>query len=486
MKKIVVVTMALILGASLVMATEILNMEGESVSIKAGPTQPGEKLSLLWLEAFVSPKKVKQERILNLGVRLTSKVEGVSASFDFAPKALSLDSSDGLNWSASYVLPDGVGNGLHVVKYDITGKRGSIQRTVEFFSETAATKKTTVIKKADAGNDQAWPLTIAKDSSALVTDGSSRRLKSGSMVVGLSKGSWYKVLFEDGKQGWVAAADVTEPLDEYCSLGYEAYSKKDYAKAIEYYKNTVEINPQFVKGHFWLAKSYAKAGNLDAAHDSIVEAMRLDNRDIDSKVFAGLLAKDFFDIAQVKFKAKRFNEAVAAYQKVVDLKPTSLVSWVQMGKSYDKLGFKDKAKSAWKSALRVDPNNRQLYALLGVDARSVALLDLDNNGRSARLRARKLPPALADDSLLIVKASKTNKGTKIEQAIKSVITLTKSLGSPVVEKGWKIAKKGRNVVVRYVCEQEQGALESFDWLVDVDTKRVSASNDNARLIMNRW
>ncbi|OGC23946.1 hypothetical protein A2291_05535 [candidate division WOR-1 bacterium RIFOXYB2_FULL_42_35] len=486
MKKIAIVAMTLILGASLVVGVETLDLEGETVSIKAGPTQPGENLSLLWLEAFVSPKTVKQERILNLGVRVTSKVEGVSATFDFAPKGLTLDSTDGLNWSANYIIPDGVANGLHIVKYDIAGKRGTIQRTVDFFSETIPAQDVKLVKQVDSEEGQAWPLTVSSTASALVVDGSSLKILPGAMVVGLAKVSWYKVLFEDGRQGWIAAANVSEPMDEYCALGYEAYTNKDYALAVEYYKNTVAMEPKFVKGHYWLAKCYAKAGNLDAAHDSIIEAIRLDDRDVDSKVFAGLLAKKFFDLGYAKFRAKRFNEAVTAYQKVIDLKPTSLVSWIEMGQSYKNLGFTDKARSAWKAALGVDPDNREVYALLGVDSRSVALLELDNKQITFPKTVAKLPPSLADDSLQIVKSGKTNKGTKIESALKSVITLTKSLGSPVVEKGWKIAKQGKNVVVRYVCEQERGVLESFDWLVDIDTKNVSASNDNARLIMNRW
>jgi hypothetical protein len=81
---------------------------------------------------------------------------------------------------------------------------------------------------------------------------------------------------------------------------------------------------------------------------------------------------------------------------------------------------------------------------------------------------------------------KTSKGTRLESAIKSVVALTKSLGTPVVVKGWQIRKKGEKSIVKYVCEQSGGALETFDWLVDVDTRQVLPGNDNARLLMSRW
>jgi hypothetical protein len=93
---------------------------------------------------------------------------------------------------------------------------------------------------------------------------------------------------------------------------------------------------------------------------------------------------------------------------------------------------------------------------------------------------------LADDSLVIVKNTKTNKGTKIESALRSVITLTKSLGTPVVEKGWNIQNKVDGAIVVFICEQGSGAQESFEWKVDVDSKHVSACNENARLLMARW
>ena len=95
-------------------------------------------------------------------------------------------------------------------------------------------------------------------------------------------------------------------------------------------------------------------------------------------------------------------------------------------------------------------------------------------------------PLIADDSLQIVQAGKTDKGTRIDSAIRSVVALTKSLGTPIAEKGWAIKKRGEKVVVSYLCQQGSGALESFDWLVDVDTRRVIPSNSNARLLMSRW
>jgi len=56
----------------------------------------------------------------------------------------------------------------------------------------------------------------------------------------------------------------------------------------------------------------------------------------------------------------------------------------------------------------------------------------------------------------------------------------------VVEKGWKTQKNGDKYLVRYLCEQGVGVVEAFEWLVDIDTKHLSANNDNAKILMERW
>jgi hypothetical protein len=64
--------------------------------------------------------------------------------------------------------------------------------------------------------------------------------------------------------------------------------------------------------------------------------------------------------------------------------------------------------------------------------------------------------------------------------------MTKSLGTPIVEKGWQVRRRGEKFLVSFLCVQSGGALDSFDWLVDVDTRQVQPHNDNARLLMSRW
>ena len=187
----------------------------EDISLKAGPTNPGEKLSLVWVESYVYPKVVREERVVSLGVRTASKVASVRASFDFAEESVDLTSHNGMQWGGAYRIPDGAEAGLHLVRYAISGKKGSIQRTVDFFLEkdTALAHKGATAFGGEVYSSSGWPLTITSTCSALV-EGLPRILYPGQSVTGISKIPWYKVIFEDGEEGWVSSSMVEEPLEE--------------------------------------------------------------------------------------------------------------------------------------------------------------------------------------------------------------------------------------------------------------------------------
>jgi len=483
-------------------ASEITGINRDEISLKAGPTQPGEKLSMVWLEALVYPRVVKNEKVISLGVRLTSKVEKVIAGFDFANNNVELSSDDSLYWSGALKLPEGISEGIHVVRYNISSPQGSLQRTVEFFVENSGAEiRMGALGEGEVYRAQGWPLKVTENTSALV-GGSARVLYKGQKVIGLTKVPWYKVVFEDGEIGWVSSIKVEEPIQEYFQLGLGAYRKRKFASAVGFFKDTTAIDPKFVKGHFWAAKSYLKMDNLDAAYSSVIEAIRLNERDIDSKVLANELAQRYYAIASRKFRSGRYHEAIVVYQKIIELKPTSVASWVELGKSYAKLGLKNDARGAWSQALSYDSTNQTVLALLNIESREIAVaqsvqpeqpaavVNVEKVARPKPLRAAKpssdVPALVADDSLVIVKAEKTRKGTSIESALRSVLSLTKSLGTPIAEKGWEVKERGQKFLVRYLCEQGTGALESFEWLVDVDSRKVAAYNDNARLLMTRW
>ncbi|MDD5594538.1 MAG: tetratricopeptide repeat protein, partial [Candidatus Margulisbacteria bacterium] len=443
----------------------------DNLSLKAGPTEPGEKLSLPWIESFVYPKQVREERIISLGVRTASKIKEVSAAFDFDKEQVKLTSSDGLSWSGTAKIPAGAPVGAHIVRYYIADRRGSIQRTVEFFIELPAPAgAVSSVSRGEVAQGSGWPLTVIS-SCVAYSNNAVRNLRAGQVLVSLSKMPWYKVMFEDGKEGWVPASYVKEPTDDYYLQGYGSYKIKDYPSAVRFYQKALAVDPKLVKGYLWLAKSYLAQGELDLASEAVRQALRLDDRDLESRVVADTLAQKLYLGAHAKLREGRLYEAVAGFRKTLELKPNSLTAWLEIGQGYQRLGFEAEARDAWREALKIDPENKTIRALLGSE---MAVAAADRPARTALAETKpaggiknNVAPMVADDSLQILKKEKTSKGTRIEAAIKSVVALTKSLGTPIAEKGWQIKKQGEKFLVSYLCEQSGGALESFDWLVDV-------------------
>ena len=277
---------------------------------------------------------------------------------------------------------------------------------------------------------------------------------------------------------------VKEPTDDYARQGDQAYASRNYTAAAKFYQNAVAIDPAYVKGYVGLAKCYLIQADIERAYDSILQATRLDGRDMDSRVVAEKVAERFAAGANRKMSSGRLHEAIADYRKALDLKADEVGPWLEMGRCYRRLGLETEARDSWRMGLKADPDNRDLRSLLGL---SLAASDRrQNSDRIAARSPKNVSALIADDSIAIIKQEKTNKGTQIEAAIRSVVSLTKSLGTPIAEKGWQIRRSGQKFLVSYLCEQSGGALESFDWLVDVDTRHVTPRNENARVLMSRW
>ncbi|MFA5114334.1 MAG: tetratricopeptide repeat protein [Candidatus Margulisiibacteriota bacterium] len=461
-------------------------IDRENLSIKAGPTEAGEALSLVWVEALVYPSVVKDERVISLGVRTAAPVKTVKAVFDFQNGPVALASNDGQSWSTAFRIPNGVKEGVHVARYQISGRRGSIQRTVEFFVNKAAAKTAAAdVSQGEAFLSAGWPLTVTGTCTAYAPD-FNRILYTGQVVTSISKMPWYKVVFDDGKEGWISAVNVKEPTDDYCRLGAEAYKARNFAAAVQNYQNAIAVDPAYAAAYLGLARSRVALGDRDSAADALQKALRLDERNMEIRVAASDLSQDYLQTGRQRIRAKRWHEAIAALRRAVELRPAAVEAWLAMGESLAALGLDQEARDAWREGLRQDPDNGRLRALLGGET---ALAAAPARKRPAGLAAKAptgVAPLVADDSLQILKSGKTNKGTRIDAAVKSVVTLTKSLGTPIVEKGWQVRKQGERFLVSFLCEQSGGALESFDWLVDVDTRRVLPHNDNARLLMSRW
>jgi tetratricopeptide (TPR) repeat protein len=446
-----------VLGAA-VKAEELVNL-GE-YSIKAGPTDPSEALAMAWVEAFVYPKNVKGDNIISLGVRTTSLVTKVKAHLDFSARPVALESKDGMTWNGIASLPPNLSSGLHLVRYEIVGQKGTIRRTVEFFvtKRIDLAQKNPSVSYGEVAEFDFFPLTVATTCS--ITIGAKERLLyPGQKLLGISKLPWYRVQLEDGSETWISACFVKDPEEELLKEGVRAFQKEEWEKAISQFRKVLALNSKSAPAYFWLAKTYVKQGLWEEAVSSLSSALEIAPRDLEGRQLADKLAHKFLMQGNEKLKRKNFRAAAVDFRRSLDLNPNFAAAKKNLAVCLEKLHLKDEA---------------------------IGQLAQPEDKKETKALAERPRLGISSESLALVRATKTFKGSNLESALKSVIALTRSLGTPVLEKGWQVRNLGEKILVSYLCEQGAGAKESFDWLVDIDTRQVFPSNENARLLMSRW
>jgi len=505
MKKVLGVLLLTVFLSISAQAVYFDDMDSEGVSIKAGPTDMTEDLSIAWMEAVLYPKNVEAGRELFLEFKATSKVKEVKAYFDFDKNPFVLFSDDGLNWSRVYKLPKGVYSGAHVARLEIEGLRGSkIQRTLDF------------AVGGDSGYfaQGGFPISVLK--SAMVFDEKGRpveQLLSGVKVRALYRAPFYRVVLEDGREGWVEGINIVEPSEELYMMGYKAFMSRDYVKALDCYKRVVELEPFNSKARFWLVKSYLKQGEENKALKHLEYVIKHDPENADAQHLADDLSAKYISLAGSLVGFKKYEQALLVYKKIVLINPNSASAWLQIGDLNNKMGNLQMSKEAYKQALRVDPVNSQALAALGIkrgetsyaaskpvvkaekvaarpmrtDQRRVA--SFDRKKETFRKLASIPPQEVATDSITVVKGARTNKGTVVTSAIDSVLKLTRSLGTQINEEGWKVVAAPGGYLVTFACLQERAGKseqEDFTWKVNVDSRKAVAINQNAKLLMSRW
>ncbi|MCX5751631.1 MAG: tetratricopeptide repeat protein [Candidatus Saganbacteria bacterium] len=488
----------LLLGLVLVMflVSGAQALAREEVSLKAGPTEPNEELTLVWVETALYPKNVGRGEDLLFSAAVTSRVESVKVFFENGQE-FSLVSKDKMEWSGNCKINPDSTLGVGAARFEIKGENGkTISRKLDFFVNLGKE----ALADTDAGAIENWPLKVVKGGSVVLVDETGKvnhrynEVVAGEEIKGVSKKTWYEVELKDGRKGWIDASYVKEPTEDYHICAYEYYKAKDYATAVQYYQKALKIDPSYVKAHFWLAKSLWKLDKENEAFTELEKVFALDPTNEEGSILADTLASRYFTTAHYDFRIGKYEDAIQGFAKVLKLKPTSISAYMEMAESYKALGQEDKAKEVWRRILALDPENATALAALGFGG-TVTVVSVAPVPAAEKMEK---PKPVADNNLededcvSLVKEGKTNKGTNITNALDSVMSLTRSLGTSVQEKGWSVRSDKGGYKVAFLCENDRSGtgakanLEVFEWFVDAANQKVKPVNSNAELLMARW
>jgi eukaryotic-like serine/threonine-protein kinase len=155
------------------------------------------------------------------------------------------------------------------------------------------------------------------------------------------------------------AALTTHSQDAYRSYieGVDAKDKKDYTKAVKYFKKTLEYDPTFAMAYYWLAKVKSEEGEYQTANEYIAQAQ---------KYSAKLTQKEKLYIkSQVDLIAGNYEQSVKTLQEIVAQYPEEKDAYYVMGRTFDQnLSKPAESIRCMKKAIALDPFFKRAYNVL--------------------------------------------------------------------------------------------------------------------------
>jgi serine/threonine-protein kinase len=203
----------------------------------------------------------------------------------------------------------------------------------------------------------------------------------------------------------------------YHHLGAFYFGRGQYEKAIPQFHKVTQLIPDGESGYVNLGAMYLALGRYDAA-------LQVFQQSVQRKASP----HSFTNLATTYYYLGRFQEAAAAGEKAVELRPHSFVYWRNLGDAYRWTpGQEQKARNAYTravalsdDAIRINRNDAQAHR---TRASALAKLGNQRGARAAILRALEVEPqrgANAYDAAVIanIGGDEEEALARIEQAVR--------------------------------------------------------------------
>jgi Flp pilus assembly protein TadD len=155
-------------------------------------------------------------------------------------------------------------------------------------------------------------------------------------------------------------SDGKDP-EAWYHLGLARKSAGDLAGAIGAFRQAVALKPDFEQARYNLGIALRLAGRREDAQKELTEVSGL-------KDFRAKLAQSKLLIVRgvEALDQGRAREALPSFEQAAAETPTLVTAWHYLGLAYDRLGDRDKAVSAWRRALEIQPDYPQTHNALGL------------------------------------------------------------------------------------------------------------------------
>jgi len=224
-------------------------------------------------------------------------------------------------------------------------------------------------------------------------DGRAGELIRSDSVEGIGEESFYvlvddltrriKASFEISEE--MITADTDSDIERITTRSTEAYKlysegrqyhlKADYWKSISTMQKALEIDPDFAMAWRSVSVSFSNMGMRPARLENIKKAFALRDRVSERERY--IIEADFY-----KTSEKTYDQAMAAYRRLLELYPDDHIGNTNLGILYFELEEWDKAIELYERNIRNNPDSRfpyenlaELYGAMGLYDRAVDTLE---------------------------------------------------------------------------------------------------------------
>ncbi|MBO1224839.1 MAG: tetratricopeptide repeat protein [Candidatus Scalindua sediminis] len=168
-----------------------------------------------------------------------------------------------------------------------------------------------------------------------------------------AESAMYKEAIESYKQSIRIYPDFA---DTHNNLGI-AYGKLGmYKEAIESHKQAIRINPDYALAHYNLGIAYGDLGMDKEEIDAYKQAIRI-NPDY---------ADAYYNLSIAYGKLGMYKEKIESYKQAIRINPDYALAHYNLGVTYGDLGMYKEAIESYKQAIRIDPDYEYVHYNLGV------------------------------------------------------------------------------------------------------------------------
>jgi adenylate cyclase len=158
----------------------------------------------------------------------------------------------------------------------------------------------------------------------------------------------------EASAAFTQALELDQTLGEaHASLGfYKFLYNWDWLGAENEFQQAIDLKPNYAEAHHWYAIYLANLGSHDEALREALRAQELDPLSLLMNMTPGLTS----------YLARRYDEAIEAFQKVIEMEPNFMAAHSMLGHAYEQKGMYEEAFAEYQTALGILGENADVKA----------------------------------------------------------------------------------------------------------------------------